>query len=89
MLISGKAQQQLRTEIRPSDGLELIFHRRQSAFGVAMEMHSGSLHPNNRLNAIELKVMNGLLDPQFRMIPLEPREIKLGKLASMAARRPP
>ena len=89
VLISGKVQQQLRTEIRPSDGLELIFHRRQSAFGVAMEMHSGSLHPNNGLDAIELKVMNGLLDPQFKMIPLEHREIKLGKLAGMAAPRTP
>ena len=54
-----------------------------------MKVHSGSLHPNHGLNTIEFKVVNGLLDPQLRMIPLEPREIKLGKLAGMAAPRTP
>jgi len=52
-------------------------------------MHSDSLNPNNGLNTIKLKVVNGLLDPKLRMIPLKPREIKLGKLASMAAPRTP
>ena len=52
-------------------------------------MHSGSLHPNHGFNTIEFKVVNGLLDPQLRMIPLEPRKIKLGKLAGMAAPRTP
>jgi hypothetical protein len=54
-----------------------------------MKMHSGSLHPNLGLDTIELKVMSGLLDPQLRMIPFKPWEIKLGKLAGMAAPRTP
>jgi len=56
-------------------------------FGCTMKVHSGSLHPNHRLNTIEFKVVNGLLDPQLRMIPLKPRKIKLGKFAGMAAPR--
>jgi hypothetical protein len=54
-----------------------------------MKMHSGSLNPNNGLNTIEFKVVNGLLDPKLRMIHFKPREIKLGKLAGMAAPRTP
>jgi hypothetical protein len=67
----------------------LIFDGRQLAFPGAMKMHSGSLHPKLRLDTIELKVMSGLLDPQLRMIPFKPREIKLGKLVGMAAPRTP
>ena len=54
-----------------------------------MKVHSGRLHPNHRLNMIEFKILNGLLDPQLGMIPLELGEIKLRQLAGMAAPKPP
>jgi hypothetical protein len=52
-------------------------------------MHHGSLHPDLRFNSIKLKILNGLFDPQLRMIPFELWEIKLGKLAGMASPRTP